>query len=548
MESDRNLLFPNQPVSSLPDPTGDRRTVLPSRRDSGTPPPAAPPKSYSVDEMLTQLRSPEGKRRRRRSEQPILQARKRRKRWIVIGISIVSFVLAAWYGVRLFQKLRLEGETFRENLNRRLSEAVGCQVELTRIRDGGAGSLSATEGRCDTRDADLVEYGVFSGVNAALTSSSWVSDEWGITMLSFVDGTIRFNPARSLYSGDTTGYIPPAGGRERAPGGFRFGISPEPSKISLDALRFTGGLNLEWPDAASDRGLESIKGLRGHAKFPARGGIEGAFVKGTLSLRGMPEMSLEHLQWKLDGRKLTIPGARIEFNGTGRAEITGNAHLVTDGGLDLSVVLRDLPLDNILPTGWTDRLSGKLSVEDGKFTASFGKGAERLFSGTFRIAGCVLKGLGFVNKLSFALQRPDLTVQEFPVLSGRFTWSPSGGLVVSELSGELDGTLRLTGGFTARPDGKLSGNLQAAASETALRARSADVPHPFGAPDNGWAGTEFSLSGGIQAVSDDLVLPGVSGAPSAVPETPAPRRGPSAPPATPGKEELERQFNELLPR
>src|SRR6185295_1453505 len=111
------------------------------------------------------------------------------------------------------QRIRLEGETFRDGVNRRISEALGCQVEINRIFDGGDKSLAATEARFDTREAqDIVQSGTFNNLSASLTPSSWVSDQWGILMLSMTDGTITLNPDRPATPSDTTRIVPHTAG------------------------------------------------------------------------------------------------------------------------------------------------------------------------------------------------------------------------------------------------------------------------------------------------------------------------------------------------
>lgn len=500
--------------------------------------------------MLTQLRTPEGKRRRRRSEQPIHTARRRKRLWMIILISVLSLVLAGFYGFRYFQRLRLEGDTFRDGVNRRLSDALGCQVSLTRIRDGGEGTLSASEGRLENRDLELFENGAFSGLNAALTTASWVSDDWGITLLSITSGKIRLNPSRNLLAGNSMGWVPRTGGRERTSGGFRFGITAEPDKLSLDAIRFTGGLDLEWPVTGKET-VEAIRGLQGSVKFPPTGGIEGAFLNGSLELQSLPRLKLGRLEWKLNGRKLDIVGGSIQLGGDARAELSGSANLATDGSIELKLGFRETPLALLLPSVWSDRVFGKMETSDASFQSTFGKGPERTYSGKFVIAGCVLKGMGFLNKLAYSLQRPDLTNVEFPSLTGAFKWSPSTGLELTELSADLEGTLRLSGSVTVGP-AKVTGQLKASVTDTALRSRSRDIAHPFSPVSEGWASVDFTLSGTSAVLNDSIVIPGVpetslrpSVSPSAVRESQSP---PAAPEAPRTKDELEKQFNDLLPK
>ena len=523
-------------VSSHPDPTGDRRTILPVRRDSGAPPTPSPPKPVAVDDMISQLRTPEGGKRRRRSEQPIYASRRRRRIIIGLVLGISTLILGSWYGFRFFQRLRLEGETFRDGLNRRISNAIGCQVEFTRIHDGGDSSLSAVEGRFDTNYEELLASGDFTGINARLTSTSWVSSEWGIEQLSITRGTLTFDPQRAPTTADSMRFLT-QGSERKKDGGFRFSIDPEPGIITLDKLRFTSGLDIEWPSGATNRKPEAIRGLRGHADIDGPGEMSGRFTDGIIALKEMPPMTIEEVNWRVTGRQLEILGAILLIgSGDARSEVSGKANLARDGSLDLKVSIQNTLLNRLLPIAWHERVGGMFSVKEATFQSTFGKGPERRFEGDFTLEGGILRGLPFLNKLAIALQRPDFSQVEFPQLTGHFAWSPSTGLEISNLAGDKDGVLRLAGSVKVNGTGLLSGRLKASASELALRTRSRDLPHPFGSATGGWASVDFNLSGNATLINDDIILPGTSAI-----------RAPSPPPA-PSKDEIEKKFNELIPQ
>jgi hypothetical protein len=495
-----------------------------------------PPKSYSVDEMLTQLRSSDGHKRRRRTDQPVYTHRRRRRLVIGLVLGIASLAVAGYFGFRFFQRLRLEGETFRQSLNRRVSDAVGCQVELTRVHEGGEGSLSATEARFETHDQDLLEAGTFSELNASLTKSSWASNEWGITVLSINRGSVQLNPQRPAAPVGSTSRVPRPSQRERSSGGgFRFGISPEPDIITLDGIRFTHGLDVVWPSSKADEKPEALRGLRGHAKLRAGGSLEGAFVEGTVSLNLLPELRIEHLQWKLTGRELEIPGARVVFGGDARAEITGKASLMRDGSVDLNVSFVETPLKSLLPVAWHERVLGKFASKNVRFHAGFSDGPDRALEGAFTVTGCVLRGIPFANKLADALGSPELAILEFPLLAGQFKWSPSAGLEITGLSGEREGVLRFSGNVSVNPNGAVKGQLKAEASESALLARGSGAPTLFGPVSDGWAAVEFSVSGTAAVISDTLRFPetgAVPAVPGRIPDNTAP--APSVPAPNPG--------------
>jgi hypothetical protein len=536
--------LPND-VSSLPEPTGERRAVLPDKRDAGPPVPVPPQRPVSVDEMLTQLRNPDGSKRRRRSSQPIYKQRKKRRVWIGVLGAVAVLIVAGWFGVRLFQRLRLEGETFREGVNRRISTALGCEVKFTRIHDGGDDTLAATGAEFTTRGTDLIESGKLTDVGAALTSSSWFSNEWGIRSLNINSGTIKLNPGRpATTAGSAVNASVPEG-----EDGFRFSISPEPRIITLDAVRVVNGLDFEWADPVGN-GTESIRKLTGGFKFPPSGGAEGAFINGMIDVRGLPPMTLNQLTWKLTDRHLDIIGGRISAGPQVRMEIAGKADLVPGGSLTLDVGIVDTQLRALFPAPWNERVSGSVSAKNAVFKASFGEGPERTFSGDFTVKGALFSGMAFTGKLAHFLRRVDLEVLEFPELSGHFAWSPSTGMVLTNLSAEREGFLRLAGEVTVSGTGDLRGKLKISTTELTLTSRADQVNHPFRPAEEGWPTMEFNITGTAASISDDIRVDGQT--PNAVPTpapAPAPAPLPTAPnkPASSGKDaETEREFRELI--
>jgi hypothetical protein len=224
-------------------------------------------------------------------------------------------------------------------------------------------------------------------------------------------------------------------------------------------------------------------------------------------------------------------------------EITGHADLVPEGNLALKVSIMDTQLLTLLPARWRERISGAFTAKDCDFTAAFGKGPERTFSGSFTINGALLNGIGFTKKLAHFLQRPDLSVLEFPSLSGNFTWSPSTGLELSGLNAERESLLRLAGRAAVNSAGDVEGRLSISVSELALQARGNPVPHPFKPTAEGWAGISFGIGGTAAAINDDIPLSGSqASAPPVQPQTPAP-----APAADPRKDaKAEEAFESLL--
>jgi hypothetical protein len=520
--------------------------------------------------MITTLRSPDGAKRKRRSVQPVYASRRRRRLWLTIGISVACVAILCYYGFSFAQRIRLEGETFRDGVNRRISEALGCQVEINRIFDGGDKSLAATEARFDTQEAkDIVQSGTFNNLSASLTPSSWVSDQWGILMLSMTDGSITLNPERPATPPDSARIVPHIAGKGRSTeGGWRFGINPEPDRITIDKLQFTKGFNLEWP-AKPPQPPEGIRKLRGHVKFPRSGemsgGMEGSFSDGTMVLTEMPEVRIETVRWTLKERHLEILGSRVSFGGRASASISGHAELVSDGTVELKADILSTPLTSILPRIWHEAVLGMFSAEKTAFRASFGKGPERVYEGDFTVKGVIFAGFLFMSKFADALGHPEISRPEFPVLTGHFKWSPSTGVEITEISGEKEGLLRLNGSVRVNLQGSVDGRLKVSASETALRGAPPNAPKLFGPISGEWASLEFGIKGDPKSLVDDIIMPessGVGAVPTPAPTSDTPAPAPTSPdpkataprppaPAAPRKPkpsnaELEKELDELM--
>lgn len=515
--------------------------------------------------MMSQLRGSEGGKRRRRTSQPVLTARRRKRIVVAIVAGLLAVLVAGYFGFRFFLRQRLEGEAFRESLNRRVSDALGCQVEFTRIFDGGDSSLAAMEGRFLTQGENLVESGIFSEINASLTASSWNSNEWGIKKLTFNKGTIKLNPGRVKGSSSVTMALPRGPVRSKGDGGgFRFGINPEPAIITLDAVTVSNGMDVEWPGPAGKP--ETVRGLQGTTKVFSDGTLEGVFLKGAMSVEGLPALSLEHLRWKLAGTALEIINATVGFGGNARAELSGTASMESKGSMDLKVNIENAQLHELLPEVWHHRLFGKLTAKGGTFQVEFAGNKERTLEGPFTVSGVVLRGFGFTAKLAALLGNPELGNLEIPEMTGRYKWTHAGGLEISDILADKDGTVRLTGNMAVRGNGSVSGRLSVAVSDaflTNLKGRA----HPFTPGEEGWSAVEFDLTGTSASIGDTLVTSGYSNstpasappAPAPVPAAPAgeavpavssPAPPPVAAPRFPGaprnNKEAEDQFNELL--
>ncbi len=497
--------------------------------------------------MMQQLRSPEGKKRRRRSQQPVYDSRRHRRTIAIILISLATLSTGGCFSFRWFQKIRLEGDTFRDALNRRLTDELGCAVKVSRIYDGGESSLAASEARIDLYEKDLLEYGQLNNLNASLTSASWVSDSWGITRLTVDDIKLRLNPERALLREDTMWIRPTSKGREKSKDvGWRMGISPDPDIISLDHIQIARNLTIEWPALDTENKVEGLSDAQAAITLPLTGGLKGSLLKGMLSLKGLPVMNVREAHWKLNGRALRLEGSMLVPNGGigsgegGVISADGDIDLQVNGSARLSLDMNKVPVETFFSSFWKQRISGLAAVKDATFTATFTGKEERTIEGDFSVTGFLLGSLPFVPALANHMQRPDFAKgMEFPEFTGHFTWSPLKGLTLTNLKGERPGELRIGGSLTASPDGKISGAVTFGAHDSIMAlVRSAGRPHPFMAATEGWNTVTFQLNGAGSSISDNL--PSIDQAPSA---PPAPQKSQGTVPPAGNSEE---EFNQLI--
>ena len=380
---------------------------------------------------------------------------------------------------------------------------------------------------------------------------------------------LAFQPLKNLDDATRWKSIPlPVDRGPASPGNFRLGMTSDPAAILVDSGSFAQ-LNLSWPGPSGKP--ESLNNLQGNF----RNADQTLFLElsgGLLDTAAWPPFPIRQLNATLHGTTLEIISARLGFTADHEVRLSGSAELTPQGRLQLRAEIAPLLLKHLLPDPWATSVLGTFQAEATQWLSHFHQGPPASLSGPFKIKGLVLRGLPFVDKIAALLQKPELSLLEFPSLTGQFAWTPQG-THLSELAATTsDGLLRLKGDLTAIPGTSLSGNLVIEANDAYFASLPPDYPNLFLPTSPGWRSLAFTLSGPEGAPIDSIDLkppailpkipapqaeprmtlpPGIAPRPPAAPRpsaTPAAPPAPLPPPPKPSDAELERSFRQLLGR
>ena len=543
-ENDPSLAFTNQDRS---------RTVL-------------PPPRHGESERPTATRVP-------RAAGP---APRRRFGWYVLA-GLLLLGLGVWFGIRMLNRWRIEGDGFRVNTGRRLSELADRRIVTARFQQTAGNQLNTASLSIQPVLQDLLASVSFVNVTADFTAASSLADAWTVRSLRIQQGSLAFQPVKTIDE-NMWAMLPAPVDRGATPGGgFRIGMTAEPASVEIETGRFDE-LNLTWP--GPDGKPESLSGMQaGFRTFDQTILLE--IAGGLLDTASWPPFPIQQIQAKLRGSSLEIVSARLGFTAGHEVRVTGSAQLVPEGQMQLKADISSIALKHLLPDVWRSLALGSFAAEGAVWTSTFKPGGtDASFSGPFRVRGFVLRGLPFVEKIANLLRKPELVLLEFPALTGQFQWTPTATTLTDLTASTGDGLVRLKGSVTVQPGGEISSELTIEANEAYFAGLPPDLPALFTPGPEGWRSLAFAISNRDGSVTDtigvaqpvliekrpvptaveapQISLPnGVTGppAPTAAPARrppvkmvpPAPRPAPVVVPP-PSDQELERQFKDLLGR
>ena len=497
----------------------------------------------------------------------------RPRRWIYLIVVLVLLALGIWLGIHLLNRWRLEGEGFRVNAGRRLSELAERRVSTARFRQTGSYQLGTATFSVQPVHSDLLASAAFTNVSAEFTPGSWLADEWTVPTLRFQQGDLVFQPEKKLDEQSMWTMLPePVNRTVAASGGFRFGMTSDPASIALEQGRFDQ-LNLSWPGPGNK--LESLSGMLGNFRL-IDGALQLELSGGLLDTAAWPPFAVRQINARLRGTTLEIVSARVGLTADHEVRLTGSAQLAPDGQLNLTADISPLLLKHLLPDLWANTVLGSFEAKEAVWKSQFKTGPAASFGGPFRVTGLVLRGLPFVDKIANLLRKPELALVEFPLLTGEFQWTPAGTRLTGLSATTADGLLRLTGNAGALPSRGFEAELRIDASEAYFAGLPGEGSALFSSGPDGWRSLTFTLGGTDGNITDNigtaapvilqsrppppsLEMPRMSLPPGvahpAAPKTPAtppsvapvPVR-PAPPNRPPSDGELERQFKDLLGR
>ncbi|MDB6071881.1 MAG: hypothetical protein JWL81_3052 [Verrucomicrobiales bacterium] len=519
---------------------------------------------------------------------------KKSKAWLYLLITLALLGLGGWIGVRQLNRVRIEGEGFRVNAARRISELIGRPLSIARFRQSGPDELTTASFKLTPNHRDLLENFDVSTLNLRFAPGSWLADDWAIRDLRINQANLSFQPAKPMDQKSMWEAAPAPFDRGASNQGFRLSMTSDPASVLVETGRFEE-LNFTWPGPTGKP--ESLTKLQGN--FNVSGPtLTMEIAGGLLDTAAWPAFALRQANARLTGTKLEIVSARLGFTPDHDVRLTGTADLVPDGKIDLKADISPVLLKHFLPTAWANTVMGSFEAPEAAWLSHFKDGPPATLSGPFRVKGLVLRTLPFVDKIATILRNPTLALMEFPVLTGKFAWTP-GGTYLTDLSAvSKDELLRLKGRVTSQPGENLSGTLTVEARDTlfiGLPPGSESFFTPSG--EEGWRSLTFNIGGSENAITDTIEIanpsvirsrpasathsfdeprmslpPGtplpksalpapapsaaanpvpVPAVPAATPPTPRPAPRPATAPAAPrppSDAELERSFNDILGR
>lgn len=452
--------------------------------------PDQPKAKYSVKEMMDVIRTDADKgTRRRRSHQPVVLEKRRKRKFVIIGIVILMVLGFAGVILQMLNRARVEGEIFRASANRRFSSALGCVVDFDRFRVQTWHDIDCPNVRL-TGTSGVFKDALAMTMESKMTRSSYFRNEWDITDLNIDAVNLTFQPHQSPKRDDDE---PNISLKEAEPDdNFRLGISAEPSFVTVQNLKINR-VNITWPVGKDKTArLEDM-----HAS--------GQFFGGALTLEAgdgrwiggiWPDVPVRNLSVKLSDKKLAIQNARIQLTEKAEVRASGAVEFTKDGPNGaIDVKFDPMQVTELLHPAWQKRIFGKFVPGSATYTIKPGTPEE--FSGEFTMEGVVLQGLPGLAALSTYFKTELYSKMEFRQFSAKFRRTEEA-FILENINATRHGECKLTGSVTIHHDGKLEGKLR-----LAINTIESKLPQ-FAAEEDGLDVLEVTLGGTEDAPTDNL--------------------------------------------
>ncbi len=450
---------------------------------------------YSMQEMMDRLREGRGTgghgggRRRRRSHQPVKETRQRRNRWLLVTIVLVGLLFVGVLVVGMLNSLRIKGEVFRQEANRRLSAMARAEADCDRFIPRGWRGLDCPNIHFKGA-GDVFKDALLQNLSAELSTVSIFRNEWDAEMLTVGKAALEFQiPAAPRRADDDPSLVVrDAAGSD----GFRLGVSAQPNAVVVKSL-LVDQLDVTWPDSRNQpTRLVEMKARGSYRKET----LELSATGGRFSSPTWGEMPLVTLTATYAAGELKIESARLRMAEDRHLMASGGIHFGRDGAsAELKIDIDPCQLKDILRPAWQKRVHGKFIPGKLAFTAK--PGFEEELTGEFSIDGLVLENFPGLAVLSGFFKTELYQKLEFRQFSAKFRRTPSQ-LRIYDINGNRQGEARLAGEVTLFADGRMEGRLR-----LALNTVEKNLPE-FSGEEDGLDVIEVNLGGTEDQPADDL--------------------------------------------
>ena len=460
-------------------------------------------RSYSVDEMMEQLKKGERaktrsedaelvtrsdgskamrvRRRKRRKDQSANPKSRRRRYGLVTTVGFVVLLVAA--GVSLLLVLaRFNSKGFREDLEKSLGRSTGAQVGLADL------SVNPIKSRLESvkfawSAESLPRSLKLLSLDARLKGSSFISSRLRGRELRAGSGTMVLRPPE-----DTIGPLVTKGEEFLDFGSYRC------SQFDLHYGNETG---------------DSLVRLRG-SELTARPAEDGEGLRFVLSggfvrFGNWTELKVSNGLGKWNDGSFDLKSLYTRSPSSGEAVFKGVKPITSSGPSVFDVQLIGFPMTELLGMDALGRLiKGHVDAPSGSLTfdprhVDSGQ-LELSFSGT----EISIEGFRFLGGLASILRKEHYARPEGGTIAGTLKWDRDQ-LSIEDLKYEVRSHMMLTGKIVVKEE-ELSGTLRLGVPEL-LMMKSLTEPRysSFSSPQQGYCWTDLELSGTIEQPSDNFL-------------------------------------------
>ena len=470
---------------------------------------------YTYDEMMDRLKQPRssssgssGKKRRRRTDQPQAGHRKKVQILTLLGGIVILALIAIPIVLFMMSRGHYDTEAFRRSVSERVSTMTEKEADFGQFRMQGKSLFSPQLTIKDSNKAGIVHEAKLKGLRADFDTSLHRGTEWPISKLAVTSAQAILG----LPSGDPVQFPSPS---TDAPSQPVFGLSASPSAIVIDDL-YVRELDLAWGDP---KAFQTIRGSKLQAQIVGNS-VNWQIADGTIGFGNLERLTIGRLSGDLSDNKLTISRGTLGYSKAEKGTIAGSIDLTPGGETHLDINLEELNVARFLDLHlrlskknkadlnivrkkigpWESRLKDGMLSLSASYTSQLGQQAPEL-KGEFLLTDAILRDWHLFYAMSFAFEDSSLNNLKLEPVSGNFLLK-DGKLTVTDLSTEMIGLLKLTGGFEIIPNPEspqfsptVSGKLTVGLPEVYLNNFKSGYPDFFSEPEDGWGFVEITLSG-----------------------------------------------------